>query len=186
MVPLEFTCRCVCVFHRTDERRDTDRSGTLIQKQRFIGINVALISFSVSEIWKLKSKLFCYQIRTTLLVIIGLLKNQFEEKDSFPERSKHIFGNLQMLWFHLPGENQKLWNWIKNNHALQIPAGKVLINIHNGILATFGKNWVMSEESCFTTNAVLRREVKKKFISCQRLKSQKHLVSIGLSCSGFS
>ena len=40
----------MCVFHRTDERRDTDRSGTLIQKQRFIGINVALISFSVSEI----------------------------------------------------------------------------------------------------------------------------------------
>ena len=102
-----WVCVCVCVFHRTDERRDTDRSGTLIQKQRFIGINVALISFSVSEIWKLKSKLFCFQIRTTLL-IIGLLKNQFEEKDSFPERSKHIFGNLQMLWFHLPGENQKL------------------------------------------------------------------------------
>ena len=44
----------------------------------------------------------------------------------------------------------------------------------------------MSNESCISTGTVVRREVKTIFISYQRLKTQKHLVSIGLSCSGAS
>lgn len=42
----------------------------------------------------------------------------------------------------------------------------------------------MSDESCSTSNSVSRCEVKKN-ISCQRLKAQKHSVSIGLSSFGF-
>ena len=45
------------------------------------------------------------------------------------------------------------------------------------------KNWVMSDKSCFTTGTVVRHEVKFFFINCWHLKTQKHLVSIGLSCS---
>ena len=47
------------------------------------------------------------------------------------------------------------------------------------------KNRVMSDESCFTTETVVRREVEKKKISFQCLKTQKHSVSIGL-CTVFS
>ena len=38
------------------------------------------------------------------------------------------------------------------------------------------KNWIMSEENCFSTNAVVRRDVK----------TQKHSVCLGLLCSDFS
>ena len=44
----------------------------------------------------------------------------------------------------------------------------------------------MSNESCISTGTVVRREVKIIFISYQPLKTQKHLVSIGLSCSDAS
>ena len=44
----------------------------------------------------------------------------------------------------------------------------------------------MSDESCFTTDRVARREGKDLFISCGRLKTEKHSVRVGLSCSGFS
>ena len=47
-------------------------------------------------------------------------------------------------------------------------------------------NRVISDENCFTTDTVVRREVKKKFITYLDLKTYKHLVRIGLSCSLFS
>ena len=43
----------------------------------------------------------------------------------------------------------------------------------------------MSDEFCITTDTVTRHEVKKT-LSYRRLKIQKHMVNIGLSCSGFS
>ena len=60
------------------------------------------------------------------------------------------------------------------------------LNISTGIGQCPSKNRVMSDESCFTTDTVIRREVKKKFIRYGRLETQNHSVSIGLSCSGFS
>ena len=47
------------------------------------------------------------------------------------------------------------------------------------------KNRIISDENCFTKYTVVQREVKKN-ISYQRLKTQKHSVPIGLSCSDFS
>ena len=47
------------------------------------------------------------------------------------------------------------------------------------------ENRVMYEKSCFTMDTVVWCEVKK-IICHSRLKTQKYLVSIGLSCSGFS
>ena len=47
------------------------------------------------------------------------------------------------------------------------------------------KNWVMFDESYFTTNTVVRVKLIF-FITYRRLKTQKHSVSIGLSGSGFS
>ena len=46
------------------------------------------------------------------------------------------------------------------------------------------KNRVMSDESCFTKDAVVRRKVTK-IISYRRLKTQKYSVSIDRPCSGF-
>ena len=46
------------------------------------------------------------------------------------------------------------------------------------------KEGVAYDESCFRTDTVVRREVKKT-ISYRRVKTQKHLVSIGLPCSAF-
>ena len=43
----------------------------------------------------------------------------------------------------------------------------------------------MSDESCFTMDTVVWREVKK-IISYRNLKTQKHSVSIGFPCSAFS
>ena len=40
------------------------------------------------------------------------------------------------------------------------------------------KNRVMSDKICFTTGTVVRREVKKNYISYRRLKTRKHSVSI--------
>ena len=60
------------------------------------------------------------------------------------------------------------------------------LNNSSGHRAMFGKNQLMSDKSCFTTDTVIQFEVKKLFISYQRRKSQKHLVRIGLSCFGFS
>ena len=39
-------------------------------------------------------------------------------------------------------------------------------------------NRFMSDESCFTKDKIVRREVKNKIISYRRLKTQKHSVSI--------
>ena len=44
----------------------------------------------------------------------------------------------------------------------------------------------MPDESYFTTGTVVRHEVKNIIISYRRLKTQKHLVSIGLPYSSFS
>ena len=49
-----------------------------------------------------------------------------------------------------------------------------------------GKNRVMSDKNCFTTDAFVRREVKFFFISYRHHKTQKHSVSIDLSCFIFS
>ena len=43
----------------------------------------------------------------------------------------------------------------------------------------------MSDDSFFTTDTVVQPEVKKKSISYQRLKTQKHSVSINLFFGGF-
>ena len=43
----------------------------------------------------------------------------------------------------------------------------------------------MSDESCLTTDRVARREGENLFISCGRLETEKHPVSVDLSCSGF-
>ena len=45
------------------------------------------------------------------------------------------------------------------------------------------KDRIMTYESCFTTDAIVWREVRKSFVSCRRLKTQKHSVNIDLSCS---
>ena len=58
--------------------------------------------------------------------------------------------------------------------------------IRAGYQTMSAKNWVMSDQSCFTTGTIVRREDKKKFISYQGLRTNKHSVSIGLFCSGFS
>ena len=59
------------------------------------------------------------------------------------------------------------------------------LNISTGYRRKSGKkNQLMSDKNCFTTDTVGRREVKK-FVSYGRLKTQKHLVSTGLPCSGF-
>ena len=47
-------------------------------------------------------------------------------------------------------------------------------------------NRVMPDKSCFRTDEVVRREIKEKIISYWRLKTRKHSISVGLSCSGFS
>ena len=44
----------------------------------------------------------------------------------------------------------------------------------------------MFDESCFTTDTVVRHEVKKELINYRRLEIQMHLVWIGFSCSDFS
>ena len=59
------------------------------------------------------------------------------------------------------------------------------LNFSTGHRVMSGKNWVMSDESCFTTDIVIRREVNFSFLSYRCLKTQKHLVSIDISCSGF-
>ena len=48
-----------------------------------------------------------------------------------------------------------------------------------------GKNRVTSDEGCFTTDTVVRREVKFFFISYRLLKTQNHSVRIGLYCFAF-
>ena len=48
------------------------------------------------------------------------------------------------------------------------------------------KNRVKSNESCFTMDTVVLREVKTNFLRYRCPKSQKHPVSIGLCCSAFS
>ena len=47
------------------------------------------------------------------------------------------------------------------------------------------KNQAVSDESCFTTDTTVWRELKKSFASYQRLKNQKHSVNISLSCCSF-
>ena len=47
------------------------------------------------------------------------------------------------------------------------------------------KNRVMSGEVCFTTDTVIRLEIKNIYISYRRLKTQKHSVNIGLYRFGF-
>ena len=42
------------------------------------------------------------------------------------------------------------------------------------------------KSSCFTTDTVVRRDVKFFFISYQRLKTKKYSVRVSLSYSGFS
>ena len=48
------------------------------------------------------------------------------------------------------------------------------------------KNRIISDKSCFTTDTVVCREVKKCFTSYRGLETHNHLVSIGFSCSCFS
>ena len=76
------------------------------------------------------------------------------------------------FWFYIEWSKQKFNNlqaWILGPDIEQCPA----------------KDRVMFDESCFTTDTIVQREIKE-FISYQRLKTQKHSVRKGLSRSWFS
>ena len=75
------------------------------------------------------------------------------------------------FWFYIEWSKQKFNNlqaWILGPDIEQCPT----------------ENRVMFDESCFTTDTIVQREIKE-FISYRRLKTQKHSVRKGLSRSWF-
>ena len=60
------------------------------------------------------------------------------------------------------------------------------LNTSNRHRTISGKNSSHVDENCFKTNTVVRCEVKFFSISYRRLKTEKHSVSLGLSCSDFT
>ena len=57
--------------------------------------------------------------------------------------------------------------------------------ISTGHRTLFDKNRVMSYLGWFRTETVVQGEIKCFLLSCRRLKTQKHSVSIGVCCLGF-
>ena len=103
------------------------------------------------------------------------IRNVLQTRRVFKIKLKHFSSFLKSFHWSkynnfLEGEGPILQAWILAADMRQSPA----------------KNRLVSDKDCFATDTVVRRELKKKlFISYQRLKTQKHSISIGIYCFGF-